>query len=70
MEVAAAEAAHEELFQISCGKDFWCAVFSPKCKRNKSVPPCRDYCKGKIILSRCLYKITHFTYSFINAYLY
>ncbi|XP_060570486.1 atrial natriuretic peptide-converting enzyme-like isoform X2 [Ruditapes philippinarum] len=51
VEEAAAEAAHEELFQISCGKDFWCAVFNPKCKRNKTVPPCRAYCK--VVFSSC-----------------
>lgn len=50
-EVAAAEAAHEELFLVSCGKDFWCAVFNPKCKNNKPLPPCRSYCK--VVFSSC-----------------
>ncbi|XP_053393415.1 atrial natriuretic peptide-converting enzyme-like isoform X1 [Mercenaria mercenaria] len=51
MEVASSEAAHQDLFQMSCGKDFWCAVFSPKCKNNKPLPPCRSYCK--VVFSSC-----------------
>ncbi|WAQ95847.1 CORIN-like protein, partial [Mya arenaria] len=44
-EVAEAEVAHEELFYNSCGRDFWCSAFYPRCWRGAAVPPCRSYCE-------------------------
>ncbi|KAH3734748.1 hypothetical protein DPMN_041194 [Dreissena polymorpha] len=46
--------SNTELFEASCGKDFWCSIFNPKCVRGQPLPPCRSYCQN--ILNSCKYE--------------